>query len=563
MKYRTLVCAALAAALLFGTMPAASAEDETALPEETALTETDLPEDPASGDPVPGDPPSGDPAPEDPTPFPTEPVVFSDTEGHWAEDAIRRFSEALIVVGEDGRFRPDDPLTRAEMAVILCRVMRYETVSDELFDDLTEDWYTPAVQKLRAAGVMRGDENNRALPNDTITREEAVVMIARAFALADSEEPAPLEYPDADRISDWTYGSVEAMTAHGFLHGSDGGCFFPADPLTRAEAVTVLNNMITAFMYAPGEYDFRPYEGLADYVVIASNDVTVLNFDIGGTIFLSESVDYDTIRLKGVSHTGIVLQYTPEGYIRRLKASTRIVPINPELPTCSHDSSLFRLDERGIMHYDDPDVTTYLGVDVSSWQYEIDWTLLKAQGVHFAFIRAGYRGYESGDIVADKYFDINMQGALDAGIHVGVYFFSQAIDAEEAEEEARFTLEMIRDYNVTYPVVFDWETLNYPTARTNDIATEKLCEATNAFCATVASAGYLPMVYSNQSVSLLYYELGRIQEYDFWYAEYRDHPTFYYDYDIWQYGSSAHLEGVPLAEIDVNISFVDYAAPRP
>ncbi len=183
--------------------------------------------------------------------------------------------------------------------------------------------------------------------------------------------------------------------------------------------------------------------------------------------------------------------------------------------------------------------------------------------MHFAFIRAGYRGYESGDIVADKYFDINMQGALDAGIHVGVYFFSQAIDAEEAEEEARFTLEMIRDYNVTYPVVFDWETLNYPTARTNDIATEKLCEATNAFCATVASAGYLPMVYSNQSVSLLYYELGRIQEYDFWYAEYRDHPTFYYDYDIWQYGSSAHLEGVPLAEIDVNISFVDYAAPRP
>lgn len=490
-----------------------------------------------------------------------QPTVFTDTEGHWASEAIDRWSALGVIVGEAGLFRPDDPLTRAELAVILQRVMRYQTASGQLFDDLEQDWYTDAILKLRAAGVMQGDEYNRAFPDSPVTREEAAVLIARAFAM----EPGggTLSFADAGQISDWAVGYIASMTEAGFLHGSDGNCFFPADPLTRAEAVTILNNMVTACFYEEGSYDYRPFEGLADFVIIASDNVDVLNFDIGGNILLSEGVDPETIRLKAVNHYGKILQYTPDGFVRHLKAASYIVPINEHLPVCSHDPDLFTLDEHGIMTYADESVTTYFGIDVSSWQGNIDWETLREEGVYFAFIRAGYRGYESGALNTDKKFKENIEGALAAGIKVGVYFFSQALDADEAYEEACYVLDLIRGYDVTFPVVFDWETINSSTARTNNIETEKLCEAANVFCNTVTEAGYIPMVYCNQSVSLLYYELSRIQAYDFWYAEYKEKPTFYYDYDIWQYGAAGHLKGVPDADVDVNISFVDYSKIKP
>jgi lipoprotein-releasing system permease protein len=114
-----------------------------------------------------------------------------------------------------------------------------------------------------------------------------------------------------------------------------------------------------------------------------------------------------------------------------------------------------------------------------------------------------------------------------------------------------------------FPVVFDWETVSSDTARTNNIETEDLCQAANTFCNTIADAGYIPMVYCNQNVSMVYYELSRIQAFDFWYAEYKDQPTFYYNFDIWQYSDSAKLDGVPNANIDVNISFVDYSRLNP
>ncbi len=493
-------------------------------------------------------------------PEPIVPVEFTDTEGHWAAEAIARFSAlGILRGGEDGRFRPDDPVTRAEMAVILQRVMRYQTVAEEPFSDLTEAWYIPAIQSLRAAGVMQGDEQNRANPGAPITREAAVVMLARAFLMEPAE--SELTFPDADSVSEWARGSLSAMTEAGYLRGGDGGNFFPAEALTRAEAVTILDNMITACFYAPGSYDYRPFEGLADFVIIAVDEVEVLNFDIGGDIFLAEGVDAETIKLKTVNHYGRIMQYTSEGYTRRLKAASYIVPIDESLPTCRHNPDLFVKDEKGIMTYADPDIPTWFGIDVSSWQGKnIDWHKLKEEGVYFAFIRAGYRGYGTGKITADENAVANIKGALDAGIKVGMYFFSQAINEEEAREEARFVLDMVKGYDISFPIVYDWETITYDEARTDDMETDDLCRAAVAFCETVSEAGYTPMIYSNQSVSLLNYDLSRLQAYDFWYAEYRDTPSFYYDFDMWQYGATGHFAGVPDAEVDVNISFIDYSA---
>lgn len=498
-------------------------------------------------------------SPESEEPTSVQEIVFSDIDNHWAYDAILRFSKAGIVQGSMNQFRPDDSLTRGEMAVILDRLMQYQTVSEELFSDLTADaWYTPSIQKLRAANVMLGDENHMALPENCITREEAVVLIARTFHMETNAEEN--DFLDAEMISDWAAPYVNAMTNAGYLQGDENHFFRPQEPITRAEVVTVLHKMITAFCYDSGTYNYLEFQGLADYVIIAANDVKILNFDIGGIILLTEGVDFESIRLQGVNHYGKVYQYTEEGFVRRLKAATRIVAIDETIPVCTHDPELYSMDECGIMSYNDPDVSCYLGVDVSSWQYDIDWNTLREEGVYFAFIRAGYRGYESGALNTDSNFEKNIQGALDAGIKVGVYFFSQALNAEEAEEEALYVLNLIQGYDITFPVVFDWELVSSSTARTNGMETEALCEAANAFCHTVEQAGYIPMIYSNQSVSLLYYDLSRIQAYDFWYAEYKEKPTYYYDYDIWQYGATAHLQGVSHANVDVNISFVDYSA---
>ena len=123
------------------------------------------------------------------------------------------------------------------------------------------------------------------------------------------------------------------------------------------------------------------------------------------------------------------------------------------------------------------------GVDVSVHQGEIDWTKVADAGIEFAMIRVGYRGYGSeGKMMGDTYFQRNIQGALDAGLKVGVYYFSQAVTVEEAREEAAYVLEQIAPYPISYPVVFDWERQNYSGSRTQKIPdTETMCRMANRY----------------------------------------------------------------------------------
>ena len=137
----------------------------------------------------------------------------------------------------------------------------------------------------------------------------------------------------------------------------------------------------------------------------------------------------------------------------------------PLLPN-AYDSEGFSI-QNGFLTYQG-DAPCYIGVDVSSHQKEIDWARVAASGVQFAMIRVGYRGYSVGSINKDAYFDQNIQGALDNGLAVGVYFFSQATSVEEAEEEALQTLAWIEGYDITYPVVFDWEQVDQDSSRTKD-----------------------------------------------------------------------------------------------
>ncbi len=233
------------------------------------------------------------------------------------------------------------------------------------------------------------------------------------------------------------------------------------------------------------------------------------------------------------------------------------LPVLADVPACTYDMA--QLVSRNGMNYyvEDKGITSRFGIDVSAHQNEIDWETVKASGVEFAMIRLGYRGYGSGELVPDENFDKNVRGALAAGIDVGVYFFSQAITPEEAVEEANMAIAMLGDYEITYPVVYDWEVITTDAARTDDVSVKTLTDCTVAFCDTIADAGFTPMVYQNKRTSMLKLDLAELTDYDFWLAEYGDEATFYYHYDMWQYTAQGSVPGIA-GDVDLNICFTDY-----
>lgn len=197
-----------------------------------------------------------------------------------------------------------------------------------------------------------------------------------------------------------------------------------------------------------------------------------------------------------------------------------------------------------------------VGIDVSRYQFDIDWAQVADYGVEFAMIRVGYRGYETGALAEDPNAKANLQGASDAGIRVGVYFFSQAITPEEAEEEARFVLEYIQEYDVTMPVVFDWELPDVENPRTLEVDARTLTDCALAFCRVIEEAGYQPMVYfnTNQARDDLY--IAELTDYPFWLALYTPRMRFPYKIRMWQYTDSGTIPGIE-ASVDLNIWLED------
>ncbi len=229
-------------------------------------------------------------------------------------------------------------------------------------------------------------------------------------------------------------------------------------------------------------------------------------------------------------------------------------PSGAALPENQYDLGAFSLVD-GRMVYSG-EGTVYEGVDVSQHQGEIDWQAVADAGMDFAIIRVGNRGTSEGSISLDEYYIQNIEGALAAGLRVGVYFFSQAISVEEALEEARFVLEWIEDYDVTYPVFFDWEDVAWE-ARTGGMDSITLTECAKAFCGEIAAAGYRAGLYFNQTFGYQEFNLSELQEYTFWLASYSQTPDFQYHFDIWQYSAEGSVAGIP-GDVDLNLSFTDY-----
>lgn len=230
---------------------------------------------------------------------------------------------------------------------------------------------------------------------------------------------------------------------------------------------------------------------------------------------------------------------------------------NPNVPRNDYDEACF-LPLGGFIIYTGGGAASHIGVDVSAHQGEVDWAQVRASGVEFAMLRAGLHGYgvNVDVIVEDQYFQANIEGALAAGLKVGVYFFSQAINAEEAAEEARAVLEWIEPYEITYPVAFDWENIPHAQARTDGVEPETVTECAKTFCKIIRDAGYTAMLYSNRNQTYQVIDLEQLGEYQFWLASYHTVPDFPYRFQMWQYGTGT-VPGIA-TEVDLNLCLVDY-----
>lgn len=224
-----------------------------------------------------------------------------------------------------------------------------------------------------------------------------------------------------------------------------------------------------------------------------------------------------------------------------------------DLPVNTLDDSLFSYSG-SYMTYRGTDAEALCGIDVSEHQAQIDWAAVAADGVEFAMIRVGYRGYSEGGVHEDACFQQNIEGALANGIRVGVYFFSQAVTPDEAVEEADFTVNLIKDYQLDMPVMFDWENIEGETARTNGLDGDTITKCAAAFCAEVEKAGCTAGVYAYRYLAYFSYDLDALKNYKLWISAVGDSPDFYYRHDMWQYSITGTVAGIDGA-VDLDLLF--------
>ena len=226
----------------------------------------------------------------------------------------------------------------------------------------------------------------------------------------------------------------------------------------------------------------------------------------------------------------------------------------PDAKMNDFEEDAWVVDEDGFFRYTGPGYQTYKAIDVSSNQDVIDWERVKAAGIEYAIMRTGYRTYGSGIIKTDETCYWNLKYAKQAGLKVGVYFFSQAINEDEAREEAEFVLHQIQGFDLDLPIYFDTEEINYDNARTDSLTGGELTNIAIAFCEHIRAAGYTPGIYANQMWLCNTLDLLSLEQYDIWLAKYAEELNYPYEIQAWQFSSTGRVDGIgPAVDLDVII----------
>lgn len=304
----------------------------------------------------------------------------------------------------------------------------------------------------------------------------------------------------------------------------------------------------------------RPLPGIKDIFLIVMGAVIIML--AAAVVLMKNALRADEEYLS--AEASRVFEYYGEKDVIRLDdpsyGDTWLAAL-PDVPRCEIDFSNVKNENGFKAYYIDGRKASKTGIDVSYHQGNIDWKAVKADGVDFAMIRIGFRGYETGKINIDNRFREYAEGAKNAGLEIGAYFYSQAVTPEEAAEEAQTVLRELDGMELTYPVAFDWEIVGEESARTNDISAEELNECAAVFCNTIARGGYIPMIYSVKRMALIKLDMSRLSGFDFWLAEYREKPEYPYYFTMWQYASDGRVNGIN-GNVDLNMSLVDYSQVR-
>ncbi len=253
---------------------------------------------------------------------------------------------------------------------------------------------------------------------------------------------------------------------------------------------------------------------------------------------------------------GSMAEYSEANYINYLGHAYILIGTYPDCDYVKISPNVARNDYNwntdfyvgeGDLYYNyfkDGEARGKIAIDVSEFQNDIEWDKVKSAGIDIAIVRVAYRGYGNGVIKDDSKAEYNMKGAKEAGLDLGVYFFSSAVNREEGIEEAKYTLSKIKGMDVTEPVVIDTEyILESPDARSNVISVEERTDAVVAFCETIEEAGYTPMIYASRDHFLFYLDLDRIGKWEFWLASY-DTPVFPYHTEGYQYSPYGYVDGI-------------------
>ena len=249
-----------------------------------------------------------------------------------------------------------------------------------------------------------------------------------------------------------------------------------------------------------------------------------------------------------------------EQYIRQTEPKEEVIleptisetePENPTIPPDRNPYGRYDFQYNRHNYLLLQNVDSSPGVDVSAHQGDIDWAAVKKSGIEFAVIRLGYRGYGSGKLVEDDYAKQNLKEAKEAGLKIGAYFFSQALDIKEADEEIQFMLNMLADAELDMPIVLDWE-IPAEDARTKNMDARTLTDIQLHFCGQMKKMGYQPMIYFNWHQSENLYYLSELEDYPFWLALYQDRMTYPWKVEMWQYTCTGRVPGIQ-GDVDINV----------
>ncbi len=200
-----------------------------------------------------------------------------------------------------------------------------------------------------------------------------------------------------------------------------------------------------------------------------------------------------------------------------------------------------------------------VGIDVSRYQGDIDFTQVKNSGIQFVMIRVGARGYQSGQLSLDENFEKNIKAATEAGLDVGVYFYSQAVNAFEAVEECNVVRTALTDHPIKYPVAFVCEGADNDTARTDNLSKDDRTQVAITFLNTMKSNGYKVILYGTEEWLVKKYDWVKLKEYSIWLADDSEIPDYPYPYQMLRYSTTGSVPGI-VGNVNMDISFIDYTA---